>query len=92
MGQIHAQCTFNFAKSKSKYLSKNRGKYKYKYFEKNSSTKYFEKFSQVQSSTSNATFMFHNGEGQIDENTKALLRIYSLFKSRYTILAFCIKS
>ena len=32
---------------------------------------YFENFSQVQSSTSNATIMFHNGEGQSDENTNA---------------------
>ena len=61
--------TFNFAKSK--YLSKSRGKYKY--FVKNSSTstKYLDNFSQIQSSTSNATFMFHNGNGQSDENTKA---------------------
>ena len=31
---------------------------------KNSSTKNFENFSQVQSSTLNTTIMFHNGEGQ----------------------------
>ena len=48
------------------YLStrlKNRGQYKYKYFVKNSRTsaKYFENFSQVQSNTLNAIFMFHNG-------------------------------
>ena len=50
--------TFNFAKYK--YSSKDIDKYKYKYFVKNSSTstKYFEHFSQVKSSTWNAIFMF----------------------------------
>ena len=64
---ITSTSTFNF--SKYKYSSKKIGKY----FVKNSSTntKYLNKLSQVQSSTSNATFMFHNGEGHSEENTKA---------------------
>ena len=53
--------TFNLAKSK--YLSK---KYRYKH----SSPEYFENFSQVQSSTLNATIMFHNGEGEMMNNNK----------------------
>ena len=46
---------------------------------KNSSTctKYFETFSQLQSSTSNATFMFHNGDGKSDENTKQQYYAYA---------------
>ena len=62
----------NVLKNKYKYSSKNIDKY----FVKNSNTsiKYFfsqVNFSQVQSSTSNVTFMFHSGDGQGDENTKA---------------------
>ena len=55
--------TFNFVKSnyKSKYSSKI-----YRQVQVQSTLKFF---CQVQSSTSNATFMFHNGEGQSDENT-----------------------
>ena len=100
MGQVHGQCTkvqvFSILPSPSTSPCtrlKNIGKYKY--FVKNSSTstKYLENCSQVQSSISNTTFMFHNGEGQSDENTKAaVLCMYSLFKSTHTILAFCIKS
>ena len=72
---------------------KNIGKNKYFVKKLSTSTKYFENVSQVQSSTPNATFMFHNGESQSDENTKAaVLCIYSLFKSRHTVLAFYIKS
>ena len=50
---------------------KSIGKYMNKYFVKNSSTKYFENVSEVQSSTANVTFMVHKGEGQSEENTKA---------------------
>ena len=62
--------------------------------EKNSctTTKYLENLSQVQSSTSNATFVFHNGESQSDENTKAaVLCFYSLFMSMHTIMVFSSK-
>ena len=34
----------------------------------------------------------NNGDGQSDEKTAAVLCMYSLFKSRHTILAFGIKS
>ena len=56
--------TLNFVKSKykSKYSSK-----KFKY-----NTKYFDNFSQVQSSTLNATFMFHNSEGQKHKSSSIL--------------------
>ena len=48
---------------------------KYNYFVKNSSTKYFDDFSQVQSSIPNVTFMFHNGESQSSSIMHLLARL-----------------
>ena len=85
MDQIHGQCTYvqvlSILPSPSTHL-KNRGKYKY--FVKNSSTKYLENFSRVQSSTSNNKFIFHNGEGQCDENKSS--SIMHLFKGQLGVL------
>ena len=43
----------------------------------NTSTKHFENLSQVQLSTSNAIFTFHNVDGQSVENTKAAVSFIS---------------